>query len=130
MKLGDKLDLNCTANIGSDPNATVSLLSTSPFSNGKLIHTKDSQGAAIKGGDCQYMQSVTTSHVIDASDKSMDNISYQCRVDANTPDGALKVVKSDVFFVEICEYNEDETLFPVFSCVIRIITEHLPFCNE
>ncbi|XP_060583872.1 sushi, von Willebrand factor type A, EGF and pentraxin domain-containing protein 1-like [Ruditapes philippinarum] len=101
MKVGDTLDLNCTANIGSDHNVKVLLLSTTLVSNGELIPTTGSLGAAIKGGDCQYMQSVTLSHAIDASDKSMGNISYLCQVEVITPDVTSKVIKSDVFFVEI-----------------------------
>jgi hypothetical protein len=131
VKLGDTLDLNCTANIGGDPNVTISWLYTNSFSNGELILDKptgkSSPGTVIKDDNCHYIRSATISHTIEQTDEKIGNISYSCQVEVHSPDGSLKtVVSEDVLFVEVCKYTNRELFLHYFTCVIKTMTKQFP----
>lgn len=105
LKAGDILELNCTAEIGSDQTTTIDWKATTSFSP-NLVPAQPSgpstQGTATDYHNCQYTRSATVTHTIDTSDASQGNISYSCFVEVFTPDGNTVTVDADnVFHAEI-----------------------------
>ncbi|XP_053392668.1 sushi, von Willebrand factor type A, EGF and pentraxin domain-containing protein 1-like isoform X2 [Mercenaria mercenaria] len=91
LKLGDTLELNCTAQIGNDNKRTISWESSTSLSDGALLpggpNGETTPGTVGNYHDCQYTRSATINHIIDTTDLSTGNRSFSCLVHIETPDG-------------------------------------------